>query len=132
MTILTLQFPSDFDSKLKKYLKAQGLKYLTDIKTKNPTETIKFRFSKGILYRDFHDGVLKFVDEKDKEFAIISTAMGLGVGERIDAANRNIEMEPRALYDATRRINEKIKKTFNISGFFENNFQNHYIKRLVE
>ncbi len=96
------------------------------------TKVPKFRFSEGILFRDFEDSVLKFLDEKDKEFALISTAMSLPVGERIDAANRNIEMEPRTLYDTARRLNEKIKETFNIDKFFENDFTNKYVKRLVE
>lgn len=90
----------------------------------------KFRFTEGILFRDFENGILKFLDEKDKEFTLISTAMSLPVGERIDTFNT--EMEFRKMYDTARRLNEKIKEKFKIDKFFETDFANKYVKRLVE
>lgn len=132
---LELQLPKDFDKKLQKYLKKLGLNSLEFTQNNRQEEaqkTPKFKFSEGVLFRDFADGVLLFKNENDQEFILIKTAMGLPINEKIDAMTEQIDLKPRQIYDTAKRLNTKIKDTFGINDFFAIDFTNKYVKRVVE
>lgn len=98
----------------------------------NDGGSVKFRFSNGVLFRDFSDEVLIFKDENEQEFRVIKTAMNLPINERIDALTDNMELTFRQLYDTARRLNEKIKTTFGRENFFETDSTNKLVRRVIE
>lgn len=97
-----------------------------------PVLSPKFRFSQGVLFRDFCNEVLIRRGENTQEYRLLDTAIALPVRETIDALTENIEMEWRQLYDTARRLNDKIKDIFKVDGFFQIDFQNKKLHRTVE
>lgn len=91
----------------------------------------KFRFSNGVLFRDFTDNVLIVKKEDSFEHQLLRLAVSTPVGERIDSMS-DIDMKFRQIYDTARNLNTKIEKTFKISDFFVIDFANKYVKRAVE
>jgi len=89
-----------------------------------------FRFSKGILHKDGHDGVLIF-REKSQEFYLLSILFEQPFGERIDGAY-DFELTGRQIPDTAKRINEKVEDEFGIKSFLEIDFSNKYTKRIIE
>ncbi|MEI8360516.1 MAG: hypothetical protein WCG01_00035 [bacterium] len=101
----------------------------SDVKTIN---TPKFRFSNNVLFRDLSDKVLRFDRENSHEFQLIRVAFEMPINERIDTILEKLDMTFRQIYDTANRVNEKIEVTFKISGFFEVDYKNRHIKRVVE
>ncbi len=92
----------------------------------------KFRLSQGVLFRDFCNDIIIFKDENGQDFRVVKATMGLPVNERIDALTDDLDLTFRQLYDTARRINGKVKAIFGIDNFFETDWTNKVIKRVVE
>jgi hypothetical protein len=97
-----------------------------------PASSPKFHFNQGVLFRDFCDEVLIVRSEKSKEHTLLIVAMFQPVMTRIDAETDDVEMDWRRLYDAARRLNDKIKNVFDIENFFQLDFENKKLWRAVE
>jgi hypothetical protein len=92
----------------------------------------KFHFNQGVLFRDFCNEVLIIKGEDSKEYTLLTVAMFQPVMTRIDAETDDVEMDWRRLYDAARRLNDKIKNVFDIDNFFQLDFENKKLWRVVE
>ena len=92
----------------------------------------EFRFNQGVLFRDFCNEILIVKGENTKEYRLLDTVIALPVGETVDALTENVDMEWRQLYDTARRLNAKIKNIFKIDNFFQIDFQNKKLHRVVE
>lgn len=100
----------------------------TDTKSIN---TPKFRFSNNVLFRDLSDEVLRFDRENSHEFQLMRVAFEVPINERIDTILEKLDMSFRQIYDTANRVNDKIEDRFKVSGFFEIDYKNKYIKRVV-
>lgn len=112
--------------------KKDGSKKQKTIPKNEQTQSPKFRFNQGVMFRDFCNEILIIKGENTQEYRLLDTAIALPIGERIDALTENIEMEWRQLYDTARRLNGKIKDIFKIDNFFQIDFQNKKLHRTVE
>lgn len=112
-------------------------KYLDELKRKSADKqadmpTPRFRFDKGILFRDFCDTVLKIGGENTLEYRLVQTALKTSVGEKIDTLTDELEMEWRQLYDTAKRLNDKIKTAFKVDEFFQIDYQNKNVRKTIE
>lgn len=112
----------------KKVVKKEKIKSEIKIIEKKP----EFRFSNGVLFRDYLNNTLIIKNENSNEFQLLRLVFDNPLGERIDTMSDNIDMGFRQIYDTARRLNDKIDKTFNIKDFFDLDYKNKYIKRVVE
>jgi hypothetical protein len=101
-------------------------------KKANQFKKPKFRFSNGVLFRDFCDETLAIKNENTQEFKLLRLALSLPMGERIDAMTDELDMSFRQIYDTATRLNEKIKNIFGIDAFFLIDSKNKHITRAVE
>ncbi len=99
---------------------------------KGPAPSPKFHFNQGVLFRDFCNEVLIVRSENSKEHTLLTVAMFQPVMARIDATTDDVEMDWRRLYDTARRLNDKIKTVFKIDNFFQLDFENKKLWRVVE
>ena len=117
---------------LKRPKKENKKKVETKNKDVKAVEMPKFRFSNGVLFRDFCNETLAIKNENSQEYRLLKFTLELPVGERIDALTDELDMTFRQIYDTARRLNEKIKNTFKIDNFFALDSQNKNITRAVE
>jgi len=89
-----------------------------------------FCFDQGVLYRHGNSGVEKF-RESSLEHLILVVAFKEPFGERIDSATHPIECSWESLYQATRRINEKVQERYGVPDFFAIDFGGKHIRRNV-
>jgi len=99
---------------------------------KKPVPAPKFHFTEGILFRDYSDNVIKIKNENSQEYRLLATAFKLPLKTRIDAATDEIELTARQIYDTATRLNQKIKEKFGPDQFFDNDYNNKYVRRVVE
>ena len=101
-----------------------------------PSETRELRgvedfcFDQGVLFRHGNSGVEKF-RESSLEHLILVVAFKEPFGERIDSASHPIECSWESLYQATRRINEKVQERYGVPDFFAIDFGGKHIRRNV-
>jgi len=89
-----------------------------------------FYFDQGVLFRHGNSGVEKF-RESSIEHLILVVAFKEPFGERIDSATHPIECSWESLYQAARRINEKVQERFGVPDFFAVDFGGKHIRRNV-
>ena len=95
-----------------------------------PRDFGAFCFDQGVLFRHGNSGVEKF-RESSLEHLILVVAFKEPFGERIDSATHPIECSWESLYQATRRINEKVQERYGVPDFFTIDFGGKHIRRNV-
>ncbi len=88
-----------------------------------------FYFDQGILFRNGSTVVEKFIEDTF-EHELLRIAFKLTFGEQIDTMIDDFaDREWRTIYDASRRINDKVMARFGISDFFKIDYKNKFIER---
>ena len=109
---------------------ASGLHEQEPSKTRELRGAEDFCFDQGVLFRHGNSGVEKF-RESSLEHLILVVAFKEPFGERIDSATHPIECSWESLYQATRRINEKVQERYGVPDFFAIDFGGKHIRRNV-
>ncbi|MBM3204533.1 hypothetical protein FJZ48_00945 [Candidatus Uhrbacteria bacterium] len=111
------------------------LRVASDERDRKPSEiegsqdSGEFVFNQGVLFRHGNTVVEKF-DENTFEHELLLIAFKFPFGEQIDTMIDDfVDREWRTIYDAARRINDKVMARFGISDFFKIDYKNKFIER---
>lgn len=92
----------------------------------------EFVFDQAVLFRHGSTVVEKF-DENTFEHELLRIAFKLPFGEQIDTMIDDfVDREWRTIYDAARRINDKVMARFGVADFFKIDFKNKFIARNIK